>query len=78
MTDNLKNPNKEDLVLTISGLRKEIADLESRVIRWIPVTERLPEERKAVLGWWHDYEGDYIKDIVTHWSELPAGPEEGK
>ena len=49
MTDNLKNPNEEDPVLTIAGLRKEIEDLESKVIKWIPVTERLPEKQDIYL-----------------------------
>ena len=49
MTDNLKNPNEEDPVLTIAGLRKEIEDLESKVIKCVPVSERFPEKQGFYL-----------------------------
>ena len=51
--------------------------------RWIPVTERLPEEGETILVWHKD---GYIMllvnmfdemEDVTHWRPLPAGPENG-
>ena len=61
---------------------------EVQVMRWIPVEERLPEEKQRVIvrcervgtsvGWilW----GNWMTDIgpgagkVTHWMPLPPGP----
>ena len=71
-----------DLLSEIDLLRKE----NERVIRWIPVSERLPEKEglylvrhstgvidassKSIFQW--------STHTVTHWAVLPAGPEEGK
>ena len=81
------------LVQQIIGYKKEIADLESRVIKWIPVTERLPENGEVLCsmregyvtkasyydGEWFDiYGSPFDENPITHWSSLPAGPEEGK
>ena len=60
--------------------------------KWIPVTERLPDERKWVLcqcrvnirmvlrlqnGYWHqDSEHEFMKGFVTHWMPLPEPPME--
>ena len=62
--------------------------------RWIPVTERLPEERKYVLckcradiidvlrfenaEWYHDPTHVYMYGFVTHWMPLPEPPREEK
>ena len=57
--------------------------------KWVPVEERLPEERKSVITRWSDeslsfitfiYDGDWslrgIDNKVTHWLELDM-PEAG-
>ena len=58
--------------------------------RWIPVSERLPEEGKLVIvdggvaireyGKWYSQTGDdtgrRIEWPVTHWRPLPAPPKE--
>ena len=60
--------------------------------RWIPVTERLPQEREWVLcqcrakirmvlrlqnGYWHqDSQHEFMSGFVTHWMPLPAPPKE--
>ena len=87
---NFKYSPTEDPSLIIAKLRKEIA---SRCVKWIPVSERLPEERIPVLCWlkwgecaidsyiegnWYDFNGKIELDDVTHWADLMAGPEEGK
>ena len=85
---------REDTLQTIAGLRKEIEDLKSRVVTWIPVTERLPEKDGKYLfmlssGYFHidfftrnrDKNNLDFRDrslMATHWSPLPAGPEEEK
>lgn len=67
-----------------------LLELESRLPRWIPVEERLPERWVGVIGYskeygilhnvwnkdgqWYD-EADVLTDI-THWQPLPKGPEE--
>ncbi len=52
--------------------------------RWIPVTERLPEDGELVLAW-----SESLRDLgmgvldefeptqVTHWMPLPEPPEDG-
>ena len=77
-----------------------IEDLENRlnlwrqdkIRRWIPVTERLPEENynclvcddgfveegyRNMVGGWYDFHGDRLK-FVTHWMPLPQPPESGE
>ena len=67
-----------------------IKELESQIPRWIPVEERLPEEKAIVTaciknrrvfpdvfyieGCWYSAKG--IVEGVTHWMPLPKGPEE--
>ena len=59
--------------------------------RWVPVSEKLPDERAVVLGWWRDqgpltvfwdglHWGDAGDDIaigygITHWQPLPEPPQ---
>ena len=74
---------------TVSNLIEQIAELSKQ--KWIPVTERLPEEDGFTLiftahghagvcyftnGWW----GGYGMDGITHWMPLPTPPtaEEGE
>jgi len=79
-------------VLNLEPVKKRIAELEAEVERlkeerrWIPVTERLPENNRPVLmkkpsrilsglyesgGWWDD---TYLIPGVTHWMERPPDP----
>ena len=74
----------------IPKLLSYIKELESRLPRWIPVEERLPEEKEIVTacikngrvfpdvfyteGCWYSDKG--IVKNVTHWQPLPKGPEE--
>lgn len=64
---------------------------EMQMVRWIPVTERLPEEGQLVLCWskacggaivFGCRNGDMIftglDDEVSHWMPLPNPPEEVK
>ena len=74
----------------IGKLLSHIKELESQIPRWIPVEERLPEEKAIVTaciknrrvfpdvfyieGCWYSAKG--IVEGVTHWMPLPKGPEE--
>lgn len=42
--EDISVPDLYELFCTIRELKGEIKSIESRVIKWIPVTERLPEE----------------------------------
>ena len=69
--------------------RKACKGLENRMPRWIPVTERLPEEDELVLVWRNNglpyvsrridlsYWVGLGRDAgVTHWMPLPEPPKE--
>ena len=55
--DRLENQNAH-----IAALQKEIEKLRRQVPRWIPVTERLPEDRSDVLvvAYWPERWGVYM------------------
>lgn len=72
------------------GKEDSVADLESKS-KWIPVTERLPDEDTRVLVWLVDGANKYTRmdtdrrhnskwvrweKYVTHWMPLPEPPEE--
>ncbi len=73
-------------------MHAEIEDLEEQVPRWIPVSERLPDDRQIVLAWrgkvvfgycrdgqWIDtLYGWAIPDGPSHWMPLPAPPTDDK
>lgn len=46
----------------IAALQQEIEKLRGQLPRWIPVTERLPEDRSDVLvvAYWHERWGVYM------------------
>lgn len=46
----------------IAALQQEIEKLRGQLPRWIPVTERLPEDRSDVLvvAYWHERWGAYM------------------
>jgi hypothetical protein len=71
-------------------VRKEVAKLQN-ALRWIPVTERLPEESGEYLAYCGEYDGicviyyEILKTKskwmtnwkkVTHWMPLPEPPKE--
>ena len=75
--------SREDIL----ALLAHIKELESRLPRWIPVEERLPEKgvdvemitrgrRDIIFGTWFSYENDRFSNHVTHWRPLPECPEE--
>lgn len=68
-----------------------LAPEEVQQMRWIPVEERVPEEKQRVIvrcervgtsvGWilWGNWTTDIGPDAgnVTHWMPLPSPPKEG-
>ena len=75
----------------LEKLEAEVSRLKAQQ-RWIPVTERLPEECKNVLiattegvsvGCYDAFEDEWFdcvnvyNDVVTHWMTLPEPPKEG-
>jgi len=73
------------------ALQARIAELEAQ-LRWIPVSERLPEEDGEYLIFWQCKHGkgieidvystslgwhDVDSDLHTHWMPLPNLPEDG-
>lgn len=67
-----------------------IAELEAKVPRWIPVTEKIPPDQEEVLvltrskngvrnvdkGYWAiDHFIHRGRAVVTHWMPLPGWPE---
>jgi hypothetical protein len=72
----------------IEELEDELAETQSKILRWIPVTERLPPGDIRVLiwcgnfvdvatlnwkyGWMYD---DYGSPEPTHWMPMPEPPE---
>ena len=71
----------------VPGLRKQVEELESGS-KWIPVTERLPEQYRSVIVWTSERElgeaqfdgkhfewcADEAFADVTHWMPLPEPP----
>ena len=82
----------EEAASALEQLQAENERLKAQALRWIPVEERLPEEKQRVIvrcervgtsvGWilW----GNWMTDIgpgagkVTHWMPLPKAPKEEK
>lgn len=78
-----RNKNCDVYVITNDGDLFREAQWNTRAApRWIPVTERLPEENDAVLVVWKDgdiglafmHKDDW--DYATHWMPLPLPPKE--
>lgn len=70
--------------------RLDVDRMWAAAMRWIPVSESLPDDSKAVLiyvdgepwtgylesGEWSYICGDPLGGRVTHWMPFPDGPEE--
>ena len=72
-------------------LHERIKELTyTNVGKWIPVTERLPEDDHTVLVWSHRNSKEYFNvydhgkwvimetEDITHWMPLPKPPKEGE
>ena len=95
----------KDLIALLSDAADAIAELEDRLAiadedrikfflqipRWIPVTERLPEEdgcylvavkndhkRRYSKTAWFSHDSWFARQDVTHWMPLPEPPMEEK
>ena len=79
----------ENMSEAYDKLSRHMDDLAALMPRWIPVTERLPEQNGTYLafaleeentmnfydGHWMLYDTDYRR-YVTHWMPLPESPKE--
>jgi hypothetical protein len=74
-------------------MHSEIEDLEEQIPRWIPVTDRMPDEGVLVMAWHgnrvvfgYARDGNWIDTLYgwvipngpSHWMPLPAPPTDGK
>lgn len=79
--------NYESMKMTNEAMSKKLLELEAQIPKWIPVGERLPEEKVPVLvrmAYWrcdvcYRLAESYVQDVrpqhsnwwVTHWMPLP-------
>ena len=75
-----------------ANLEKIPAEDVAPVQKWIPVTERLPDNFERVLiasginvdtGWYRARDNEWISEgyiglVVTHWMPLPEPPKDGE
>ena len=93
-TPPITTPSISLLLYERDALKKRVTELEAQMLRWIPVTERLPEEN----GWylvvmlgnarflefrphanWAWWDIDDCGYCnVTHWMPMPPAPKEAK
>ena len=81
--------SREDALAVVRYCKDPISNIEALPgVRWIPVTEQLPEQYSSVVGWTmygemgeveHDgshflwaYDNDFA--AVTHWMPFPEPP----
>lgn len=79
-----------DLVLPCASIADHLLTNGVTIQKWIPVTERLPEEeglylvavvndherRYSKTAWYHGHRNWFLHQKVTHWMPMPEPPKE--
>ena len=76
-----------ELEMQVMGLRQKVAELEAKVPRWIPVSERLPDfrndarwlnKRGRCIVFEIDTDVEELSPDYPYWMPLPTTPQEVK